>query len=198
MLIHLFRPNPKRTWRERLASMKSKVLLILESVLVTAFITLGWYLLLWQNGVHFSKEAEVMVSTLILVQLGLLGLFAAVTTSKVVDRSAELTKFVRQKDETGFMTIRDIRIPVRLHIVLASLAFGMLALIYTFGYETVWEGLLGVFVTTFSLVIYFSVTMELQDPHRSTWFKSTAPDDWLTQDAEEYFENLRKQTPCGK
>lgn len=196
MLIHLFRPDPKRTWKERLASMKSKVLLILESVLVTALITTGWYFVLWQNGLRFPHKAEVIISTLILVQLGLLGFIAAVTTIKVVDRSADLSKFIRQGDEKGFMTIRDIRIPMRMHIVFGALAFGMLALIYTFGYETVWEGLLGVFVTTFSLVIYFSVTMELQDPHRSTWFKTTAPEDWLTQDAEEYFEKLNKKKPC--
>lgn len=190
MLYSLIRPQRGRTWKERIASFCHKSVLVLESVVVAAMLTFAWWFIFWKNGLRFGPESEVRISTLILVQVGLLGFIAAVTIIKVVDRSEEKSRYVRCNDELGFMIIRDIRIPVRMHMLFGALASGLMLLISVFGYERAAEGLIAVFVSTFSLIFYFSIIMELQDPHRSTWFRVTTPDDWLTQDADEFFERL--------
>jgi len=193
MLIDLLRPNPDRTWRERFASFIRKALLILESALVSAVLTVFWYCVFWRNGWVFSHESEVIVSTFILVQQGLLTIIAAISTIKVVDRSEAMSKCVRARDKKGFMGMRDMRLPMRLHNLFGILGIGLLLHVYRFGYHNAQDGAYFVFVTTFSVIAYFSITMELQDPELSAWFRTTAPPEWLTEDAKEYFARLHKR-----
>jgi len=115
-----------------------------------------------------------------------------VITLKVVERSEEMSLHVRSRNKLGFMMLRDIRIPMRLHIILGTMAVGMLALVSLFEFHSPWSGVVCVFIGTLTILVYFSIVMELQDPHRSTWFKSESPREWLEEDADVFFEEHHK------
>ncbi len=169
----------------------SSALLLGEAAIVAASGTGIWYLI-WTAGYHLEPESEVRISTIILLLGGVFAIAAAITLTETVSKSMAMSRFVLLKDEKEFMVLRDMHIPRRMHVVLGSFGGGALVLISIFGYANASEGMVAVFICYFAFTVYFSATLELQDPMQSAWFRGHAPPPWLTDDVDTRLTELQK------
>ncbi len=184
----MLRLDPSRSWPERLWALWRNICLVVESVISAGVATTMWYVA-WSHGYHFNPKADARAGTIILVLAAIFAIQAALTSGKVGDRSVLLSEAVRTRNKTNFMIMRDIRIPMRIHMLLSALGLGMLFLISCYGFEDFFEGVVCVFISWFGMAMYLLTTLDLQNPRNSMWFRKTAPDDWLCENADAFFEN---------
>jgi hypothetical protein len=86
-----------------------------------------------------------------------------------------------------------MHIPRRMHLILGTYGGVSLLLISLLGFASAFEGAVVVFGCYLAFTVYFSATLELQDPLQSAWFRKHTPPGWLTCDVHERLPELRKE-----
>ena len=179
--------------RRRLRSMRRHTLLMVPPCVVACLSVWGWSWLR-EHGIHFPIEDEVSLTTAIMSLGGFFAILAAIVMSTIWEKHQKVSICVVKRDRQEFLLYRDERMPIVIHLLLASLALPLVAMVMLLEYTSYWSGFASVAVVSFGITIYWIVATELQDPARSPWFAERIPSEWLTADIDEVF-NLDPETP---
>jgi hypothetical protein len=173
-----------RRWR----SFKRHTFLLLQPLIIALLMTLLWDEL-WKRGLHFSEHDEVILTSAIIVTLGVtFSITAAVAFTSILDKQRQVVQSVIKKDKDTFLIYRDERLPIVVHLVLGSLSISIIGMVMLLGYHEEQTGLASVFLVTFSISLYFIVGTELQNTAKSAWFAERIPIEWLTIDVDDHFK----------
>lgn len=173
-----------RCWVE----LRASVLLTLEPFVIASIATGIWYLF-WSHGIHFEREeTEVLVADVRGVLVMLFAVPAGLVFLTNWEHTQKVRRYAEERNKHEFMMNRDNVVPTIMHVALAGLGLPPLILIMASGFPTFLSGLIMVFSTWFAFSLYFIVTLELQNPLTSTWFKTQVDPDWKTQDIGEYLK----------
>ncbi len=191
MITLLFGLDPKIRIR-RIKSLKRHLPLLLKPTFAAFAALFVWHWIRY-FGIHLNKNSEVPVTAAVIPTLGVAySIMAALVLNTVWEEYKQVSICIVTNDMHKFLIYRDERIPMLIHLLLCVLSFFLLGSMMVLEYEDVWSGRCSVFATAFILVLYWVVATELDDPHRSVWFKERIPQDWLTIDIDEY----RKTCVC--
>jgi hypothetical protein len=103
------------------------------------------------------------------------------------DRVRSISHHVLYGDEKAFMAIRDEKMPISMHFVLAASGLSALILLSIAHYEKTWEGAIVVFLSWFVMLLYFKVVSFLQNITSSPWIANRIPEPWHEHDVDRYF-----------
>jgi drug/metabolite transporter (DMT)-like permease len=187
--MHFFSLNPKRDHASRIATLRRNSLRLLPPLLFAILTTAAWYCC-YRLGWYLPHDAEAMLSTAIVVDAALFAIAAALILNGVWERSRNIARYVLKNDKQAFMEVRDEKIPIAMHLVLAVLGLGVLVMLAAAHYSSPAGGGLIMFATAFAMSLYFVVTLELQEPTTSVWFSMRIPEDWLREDVDKYFKEI--------
>jgi hypothetical protein len=138
-----------------------------------------------------------MLGTAVLVHAAIFAIAAALILTGVWERSRDISRFVLARDKSSFMKIRDEKIPIAMHLVLAAFGTGVIVLLGAAHYPTAASGMLVMFTISFAMSLYFVVTLELQEPTTSVWFRARIPPEWLTEDVDHFFSASDEEVHSG-
>ena len=186
MLLRFFAPNPKRGWASRLASLRRNVFLMIPPLVLAGLMTAAWYQF-FSRGWHLPDTVKEMLGTAIVVQAAIFAIAAAMVLNGTWERLRTLSRHVLVRNQRGFMEIRDEKMPISMHLVLAASGLSVLLLLSAAHYPNVWSGAMVVFSTWFVMSLYFMVVAALQNVTSSVWIVNRVPDEWLALDVDEFF-----------
>jgi len=185
-MLHFFAPNPKRGWKSRLKSLQHNSLLILLPLAIAAVMTWAWYQF-FKRGCHLPEQAKEMVGTAVVVQAAIFAIAAAMVLNGTWERVQKLSRYVLTGDQRSFMEIRDEKMPIPMHLVLAGSGLSVLVLLSAAPYPDKYSGGIIVFLTWFAMSLYFMVVSALQNITKSVWFRNRVPKAWFTEDVDVAF-----------
>jgi hypothetical protein len=185
--MRFLRLNPKRTAASRWASFRRNAVRVLAPFVIASLMTAIWSFCR-AHGWYLPKDADMMLSTAVLVLAAIFAIAAAMVLNGTWERSRKIACYVLTNDKKAFMEVRDEKLPIAMHLVLAALALSVLALLGAADYPTQASGTIIVFSAWFTILLYFVVVIELQDPTTSVWFQARIPQDWLDEKVDTYFK----------
>jgi MFS family permease len=180
--------DPARRWR----SFKRHAFLLLQPLGIAAFAVSLWHRLR-RMGIHFATSDEAILTGAIIATLGIaFSIIAAVVFTKILDKYSIVVRSVLRRDKNTFLLYRDERLPIIIHLVLASLSLSLISMVILIDYHNVYTGVCSVFAVTFSISLYFIVATELQNPAKSAWFAERIPHEWLEVDIDKHFKLIEQ------
>jgi len=185
-MLELWKLNPKRSWASRLASLRRNLLRLLLPLCLATLATVLWHQC-HKRGWHVPSHAEAMLATGILVLAAIFAIAAALILDRIWERTRAISRYILTRNKRAFMEIRDEKMPIAMHLVLAASGLWVLVLLAAAEYPSSASGALVVFSSWFSMLLYFVVITDLQDPTTSVWFSSRIQPDWIEQDVDAYF-----------
>ncbi len=180
--------SKKRDRARKWQSFKRHTLLILQPFLIATVLAAVWYGL-WSQGYHFSGEDEGILAGAIVTMLAIAySIIAALVLTSVWEKYRKVVIAVLQRDKHTFLVYRDERMPLVLHIFIASLSLPLLIMAALLDYQSKWSGITAVFLVSFILSLYWIVVAQLENPAKGAWFTERIPQDWLDEDIDRFFE----------
>jgi small-conductance mechanosensitive channel len=147
-----------------------------------------WSLLLYQNKLFFSEEAETPFLYMIMPLVGFVYvIFASIAVSAAFERYKQLMRSVVRNDLGLYLEHRDQQLPALMRILVAIPSLILLSLALMYQYADFWAGILSVFTVTIVISLTWTVITELDTTHKRLYFKATAPSHWHTQSTKDYF-----------
>jgi hypothetical protein len=187
-MLGLLQLNQWRDWPSRRASLRRNVLRVVPPAVLATVMTCVWYQCR-KRGWHLPKDAEMMLGTAILVLAAIFAIAAAMVLNGTWERSQRIARYILTRNKRAFMVIRDEKLPIAMHLVLASFGLWVLILLGAAEYGDALSGGLIVFSTWFAMSLYFVVVIELQEPTKSVWLSARIPDEWLKESVDTYFKS---------
>ncbi|MEN9561435.1 MAG: hypothetical protein RIQ56_708 [Candidatus Parcubacteria bacterium] len=183
---------PKKKWVRH-------VVLISEPFIIATFVTVLWYQC-YKRHWYFPHQAEVVLMGVV----GFLAVLFAVAAGLIFIESWNRYRKIRLATFLGNRRLFSLNhgdsIPTIMHYALAGLGAPPLILVTFAHFPNAISGGAIVFSLWFGMCLYFIVTLELQDPSRSIWFRAEVPRLWLSGDVREYLrrEGLMGSHPSGE
>ncbi len=178
--------SKKEDWRRRGRSFYRHLLLMMVPFLIAAAAAMIWDRLR-ERGWVFDKEDEVILTTVILTIGMAYGIAATLVMNTVWGKYRKVMLSVLEKDERTFLKYRDDRMPIVLHLFLASLSLPLISMIMAFPFRGEWSGRISIFFIAFILSLYWVALAQLEDPARSAWLAERVPEEWLKEDVDKFF-----------
>jgi hypothetical protein len=191
-MLYIFKLNSKRSWSSRLASLRRNSIRLSVAALFAALTTVAWHQC-HRYGAHLPKGAEEMLGDAILVLAAIFAIAGAMILAGVWEHLREISRCVLMHDEEKFMLIRDERMPIAMHLVLAVSGLLVLVLLGAAEYPSSAHGAIIMFSTSFAMMLYFIVIGDLQHATNSVWFKTRIPKEWDENNVDEYFRSVTKE-----
>jgi hypothetical protein len=186
MLLRFFAPNPKRGWASRMVSLRRNLFLVLPPAVIAAVMTAAWYQF-FRRGLHLPESVKEMLGTAIVVQAAIFAIAAAMVLNGTWERVRALSRHVLIRNQRGFMEIRDEKMPIPMHLVLAASGLSVLVLLGAAPYPDAWSGGIIVSSTWFVMSLYFMIVASLQNITSSVWIANRVPKDWLETEVDKFF-----------
>lgn len=178
------RDDGARKWR----SFKRHTMLLCQLFLSALLAVLAWYQLA-KAEIHFPKADEGVLTTAVVATLAItFSIIAALVLNSIWEKYQKVVIAVLEQDEHTFLLYRDERIPIVLHLLLASLSVPIIGMVMMFEYKGFWSGAASTFCITFAISIYWLVVVQLESPTKSPWFAERIPSEWLTADIDTHFK----------
>lgn len=175
-------------WNRRAVVFRRHFPVVARPVFASLVIVVGWYLLIYKNGIGFRAADENPLLFIILPLVSFVYvIFASISINSVFDEYKIISKAVVQRDLDTFLLHRDEQLPILLHILVAIPSFILVGLTLLFHYEDPLVGAAAVFAVSFIIITTWIVGTELDNFEKSIWFKESTPKEWLEIDIEEYF-----------
>lgn len=199
----------ENSWLRCWGEVRANILLTLEPFFIASIATGAWYWL-WAHGYHFEREeTEVLIADVRGVLVMLFAVPAGLVFLSNWEHTQKVRRYAYERNKHEFMMHRDNVVPTIMHVALAGLGLPPLFLVMASGFPTFASGFMLVFSTWFAFSLYFIVTLELQNPLSSTWFKTEVDDEWRNLDLNSYLkleqiERFKGERPpkklesCGK
>lgn len=194
-MFDIYTLNKRRTWPERLESLKLNLLRLVVPIFLAAVATVIWCQCR-RRDLHLPDGDREMFSTAVLVLAAVFAIAAALLLTGAWERSRMISRYILTHNKKAFMEIRDEKIPIAMHLLLAIVGLLVVVLLGAAEYKNPITGGFVIFSTSFAISLYFVVMADLQEPTRSVWFRRRIPPDWLTTDIDAYFET-RVAVPEG-
>jgi len=143
------------------------------------------------SGVHVDRE-DVEPFIGVTAVLGIIfGIPAAFVFTATWEKYRRVSHSVLTHDQDAFMADRDERMPIMIHCFLMFVAMCLIAMFAVLPYSSTAWGALVLFCVSSCLVIYFVVTVELEDSTKSVWLTNRVPPGWMVQDVDRYFHTRK-------
>ncbi len=183
----LFDLNRDRSWESRWVSLKLNWNRARMPFFVALGVTLVWLffrVLAW----HPAEGAQGMLETAILLLAAIFAVPAGLILNQAWEHMQALSRCILTADEREFMIKRDEKLPFAIYSLLGVPGFAMLILISIAEYPTLAIGAIIVFSSWFTMIFYFVVIRDLQDPIASmVWFLERTPPEWRAPKVDDYF-----------
>lgn len=151
------------SWNRRAVVFRRHFPVVARPIGASLLIVIGWYFILYRNGIGFSSADENPLLFIILPLVSFVYvIFASISINSVFDEYKTISKAVVQRDVDTFLLHRDEQLPILLHILVA--------------------------IPSFIIITTWIVGTELDNFEKSIWFKESTPKEWLEIDIEEYFK----------
>jgi uncharacterized membrane protein len=175
------------------------LMLVVPPIVISAVMTYLWDKFF--RHLHVPKGAKDILGFAIVVQAAIFAIAAAMVLGGAWERVRMLSRHVLVQDQTAFMEIRDERMPISMHFVLAASGLSVLMLLSIAPYPDEWSGIIIVSSTWFVMSLYFMVVAALQNILHSPWIRNRMPQHWHGLKVDEYFStgySERKTTITGR
>lgn len=194
-MFYIFSLNKRRTWASRRASLQRNAVRLMFSFGFATLTTVIWHQF-YKAGIHLTEKTHEILGVAILVLAAIFAIAGAMILDGVWEHVQKMTRYVLTGNQRKFMLKRDERMPIAMHLVLGVAGLSVIALLGAADYPSSWSGIVIVFPTSCAMMLYFVVIGDMQDTTNSPWFEARVPKEWLKQDVDKYFRELRdkKQT----
>jgi hypothetical protein len=167
---------------------------MVQPFLMAAITTYIWYCL-HKAEIHFPKEDEGTLTTAVVATLAItFSILAALVLNSIWEKYRQVVVCILRRDMETFLLYRDERIPIIIHILLASLSMPVIVMVMLLEYRSFWSGLASISSVSFAISVYWVVALELENPSKSLWLAERVPKDWLEKDIDAHFK-LEKPAP---
>lgn len=172
-----------RKWR----SFKRHTFLMAQPFAV-AFVAVMVWRWMWKNGYHLAAEDSEIFYVPVMATLGLaFSINATINLSSTWEKYRRIGNCVLTRNKREFLQLRDERMPIILHLFLATLSFFLLGMMMLLDYKHEMSGIVSVFIISFLVALYWIVVPQLENPAKSAWFVERIPVAWLEIDVDIYF-----------
>ncbi len=163
-------------------------MLLCQPFFAAMLAVVAWYHLS-KAGIHFPKADEAVLTTAVVATLAItFSIIAALVLNSIWEKYQKVVIAVLEQDEHKFLLYRDERIPIVLHLLLASLSAPIIGMVMLLEYKGFWSGAASTFCITFAISIYWLVVVQLESPAKSPWFAERIPPEWLIADIDKHFK----------
>ena len=177
------------SWNRRAVVFRRHFPVVARPIGASLLIVIGWYFILYKNGIGFSSADENPLLFIILPLVSFVYvIFASISINSVFDEYKTISKAVVRRDLETFLLHRDEQLPILLHILVAIPSFILVVLTLLFHYQDPLVGAASIFAVSFIIITTWIVGTELDNFEKSIWFKESTPKEWLEIDIEEYFK----------
>ncbi len=153
--------------------------LLVKPAIVGSLIGLIWYFVFFSLDWHFREADESAFTDSV---IPVIAMFHAIVAGHILNKVWEEYKVVRRclrdKDKATFMRCRDDRIPIAIHLLLASMSIVIQAMTLLIHFERPFAGVAANFSVAFVLTLYWEVATNLDNPLKGVWYREI-PRDWL-------------------
>ncbi|MDB5260623.1 MAG: hypothetical protein JWN37_854 [Candidatus Nomurabacteria bacterium] len=180
-------------WNRKWNVVRRHLPIILKPTAAGLILVIIWKLVLYDNGIFFSKHSENPILFLIMPLVAFIYvIFASVAVESVFSEYKIISKCVVTRDLETFLLYRDEQLPIMMHILVGSPSFILIILSLFFNYDDAIIGAVAIFLITFVVVLTWVISTELDDYERSIWFKEKIPKEWYEIDIESFFKEKSK------
>jgi hypothetical protein len=155
-----------------------------------------WKLVVDPLGVHLGDHGREPIMFVIVVLGAILyAILAGVAVTSVFDQYKEVSKAVVGNDKDTFLIYRDEQLPLTMHVLMGASSLVLLAAVLLLDYQgDDVAGILTTFTVAFIFALVWAVTTELDDFHRSIWFRVNIPEEWYQIDVKLHFYGPPEQS----
>jgi hypothetical protein len=183
-------------WNRSWVTVRHHLPIILKPAAVGIAMLLMWKFVFLANGMYFTEHAKEPILFIILPLVGFIYvIFASIAVGSVFDQYRKVSSSVVRKDVDTFLLYRDEQLPILMHILIGAPSIIIIVTIMLFNYGPEhWVGALAVFAVSFMLTLIWVIATELDDFHKSIWFRQRIPREWYEIDIETHFSAQNKKT----
>lgn len=182
------RLSKKRDLARKWRSFRRHTFLMMQPFAV-AFLAVVVWRWMWKNGYHLAAEDSEIFYVPVMATLGLaFSINATINLSSTWEKYRRIGNCILTRNEREFLQLRDERMPIILHLFLATLSFFLIGMMMLLDYKYEMSGIVSVFIISFLVALYWIVVPQLENPAKSAWFAERIPGEWLEIDIDIYFE----------
>lgn len=158
--------------------------MFVRPVAVSLVLSIGvWYWIFYRLGVSFFESDESTFTDAIVPTLAMFhAIVAGHVLIKVWDEYKVVRRCVKKGDKKTFMECRDDRIPLAIHMLLASLSVIIMVLVMLLHYDGPGAGIASTSSVAFVLTLYWEVATNLDNPFKGVWYRDQIPKDWFKEE----------------
>ncbi len=197
--------NSRRLTKTKLVTTVIKTALLMLQPAIPVFIACTiWYLVLYQNHIHFHKEVKEYWVAYFMPSVTLIySVTSGWFISKVLEEYKGVRMAIKRYDIHTFMHLRDEDVSPLAHALMTILAIFIIGGAMGLEYPTPWSGVLLIGSTTYIFSFIFCLIREIDNPFEGIWFIKNIHPEWMEIDCrqwreEHYMRERRKRLTHDK
>ncbi len=161
--------------------------LIFKPIVGSVCISLLWLDVFHTYGLNVGKANESAFTDMLVPTLAVFhAIVAGGVLSKVWNEYTLVKRCIRKDDRETFKECLHERIPRAIHLLLLVLSIAIQGACLVLHYEGWIAGVFVNFCIAFTLILYWEVATNLDNPRKAVWFTNQIPEAWLV-DVDEVF-----------
>ena len=160
--------------------------LLVKPTLMSIGICLLWYYVFYRYNISVLEADESAFTDSLIPTLAVFhAIVASVVLSKVWNEYTFVKRCIRKDDVEAFRDCLHERIPRAIHLLLLVWSVLIQAATLVLHWQSPGAGIFANFCIAFTLVLYWEVATNLDNPHKAVWYTNQIPKEWLEPEQSE-------------